>query len=49
MHSSNFVFILVVFFIFLEKSATPETDEVAMSPASTDRATGNVSFNASLK
>ena len=29
-------------FFFSEKSVTPQTDEVAMSPTSTDRATGNL-------
>ena len=45
------VLILLFYYIFyfLEKSATPETNGVVMSPASTDRETGNLSFNASLK
>ena len=38
------LFSLLVYniFFFSEKSVTRETDEVAMSPASTDRATGRM-------
>ena len=37
------VVLLIFYYIFFfsEKSVTPQTDEVAMSPASTDKATGN--------